>query len=423
MRQRFEQSLIVRFSVIGFIVTATAAAAVGFFLQSVLVRGELEEAATLAGSQASAIFGPLLTPADLGTALRPETYAAVDRAARLQLIEDSGAVRIKIWNRDAQLLYCDVPSYLGEREPDNAELAEALAGEVHAGISSLEKEENVSESREYGRLLEVYVPLRLEGTSEVLGAYELYVSTDRLDQRVREIRGGVAGGVFGGFAVLYLALFGVVARASRRLVVQSAENERLAQEVVAAYDQTIQGWAKALELRDKETEGHSWRVTGLTVAVAQELGLPSDSLDDIRRGALLHDIGKMGIPDSILLKPGPLDDAEWEVMRRHPDMAVAALTGIGFIARAVEIPWCHHEKWDGSGYPRGLAGDDIPIGARIFAVVDVWDALSTDRPYREAWPQERVVGHLRSQAGTHFDPDVVDAFLRVLPRKDWLGSR
>jgi len=184
--------------------------------------------------------------------------------------------------------------------------------------------------------------------------------------------------------------------------------------LVRSYDATLEGWAKALELRDKETEGHSQRVTDMTVRLGKALGLNGDELVHLRRGALLHDIGKMGIPDSILLKNGPLNEEEWEVMKQHPVYAYQMLASIPFLAPALEIPYCHHEKWDGSGYPRGLQGQEIPLAARIFAVVDVWDALSSDRPYRPRWSDEEVLAYLREQSGKHFDPQVVEAFLQLL---------
>jgi HD-GYP domain-containing protein (c-di-GMP phosphodiesterase class II) len=147
--------------------------------------------------------------------------------------------------------------------------------------------------------------------------------------------------------------------------------------------------------------------------LAQSLGIQGDDLVQIRRGALLHDIGKMGIPDPILLKPGPLTEDEWKVMRLHPGYAYQMLAPINYLNRAVEIPYCHHEKWDGTGYPRGLKGYEIPLAARIFAIVDVWDALRSDRPYRAGWSQERILAYLREQSGSHFDPVVVEAFLRL----------
>lgn len=185
-------------------------------------------------------------------------------------------------------------------------------------------------------------------------------------------------------------------------------------ELSRAYDQTIEGWARALDFRDRETEGHSQRVTELAVELARRMGLSAEALVHLRRGALLHDIGKMGIPDSVLLKAGPLDDQEWAVMRRHPDMALALLEPIEFLREALDIPSAHHEKWDGSGYPSALAGEAIPLPARIFAVIDVWDALRHDRPYRPAWNAARARALIEQESGRHFDPRVVRAFLAWL---------
>jgi HD-GYP domain-containing protein (c-di-GMP phosphodiesterase class II) len=151
----------------------------------------------------------------------------------------------------------------------------------------------------------------------------------------------------------------------------------------------------------------------MTIRLAQALDVPDAELVHMRRGALLHDIGKMGIPDRILLKPGPLNEHEWEIMRRHPVYAFEMLSPVAFLRPALDIPYCHHEKWDGTGYPRGLKGEYIPLAARIFAIADVWDALRSDRPYRQSWSEERVLQHVMSLAGSHFDPRVVDVFRRL----------
>jgi len=190
--------------------------------------------------------------------------------------------------------------------------------------------------------------------------------------------------------------------------------ERSNFDLLLAYDTTLEGWSRALELRDAETEGHSERVTEMTLRLARAMGITDEKLTHIRYGALLHDIGKMGIPDHILYKPGPLTEEEWEIMRQHPIYAYNLLAPIPYLRQALDIPYCHHERWQGQGYPRGLKGEQIPLAARIFAVVDVWDALSKDRPYRKAWPQDKVKRYLREQAGVQFDPKVVDIFLRVL---------
>ena len=185
-------------------------------------------------------------------------------------------------------------------------------------------------------------------------------------------------------------------------------------ELSMAYDATIEGWSRALDLRDKETEGHTQRVTEVSQRLARAMRINEAELVHMQRGALLHDIGKMGVPDSILLKAGPLTNKEWEIMRQHPQFAYDMLSPIVYLRPALDIPFCHHEKWDGSGYPRGLKGKQIPLVARLFAVVDVWDALRSDRPYRPAWSHERALDYIQEQAGKHFDPQVVEAFIVML---------
>jgi len=190
--------------------------------------------------------------------------------------------------------------------------------------------------------------------------------------------------------------------------------QRSNMELTMAYDATIEGWSRAMDLRDHETEGHSQRVAGLALELGRVLGLPEDRWVHFRRGALLHDLGKMGVPDAILQKAGPLAGEEWTIMRRHPTLAYEMLAPIQYLLPALEIPYCHHEKWDGTGYPRGLKGEQIPLAARIFAVIDVYDALTSDRPYRAAWSDEKAREHVLAQSGTHFEPRVAEAFLRML---------
>lgn len=191
------------------------------------------------------------------------------------------------------------------------------------------------------------------------------------------------------------------------------------QELEMAYDTTIEGWARALDLRDRETEGHSRRVMELTIRMSNAMGVPETDLIHIYRGALLHDIGKMAIADEILLKPTSLTEAEWQKMHQHPTFALNLLSPIPYLQKAIDIPYCHHEKWDGSGYPRKLAGNQIPLAARIFAIVDVWDALTHDRPYRRAWPKEKAIAYINEQSGASFDPDVVKVFLRIVASDEY----
>ena len=190
--------------------------------------------------------------------------------------------------------------------------------------------------------------------------------------------------------------------------------QRSHHDLAIAYDATIEGWSRAMDLRDHESEGHTQRVTDVAVRLAIAAGLSNEALGHLRRGALLHDIGKLGIPDRVLFKPGALSAEEWDLMRQHPQFAYDMLATIPYLRAALDIPYCHHEKWDGSGYPRGLRGEHIPLAARLFAVVDVWDALRSDRPYRPAWPDDQVLEYLRSESGKHFDPQAVSLFFEVL---------
>lgn len=184
-------------------------------------------------------------------------------------------------------------------------------------------------------------------------------------------------------------------------------------ELGIAYEATLHGWVSALDMRDKETEGHTQRVTLLTQRLARKMGVDRDTLEHIRRGALLHDIGKMAISDVILRKEGRLTPEERAIMQQHPVHAYKMLSPIEFLRPAIDIPHYHHEKWDGTGYPRGLKGEEIPFAARIFSVIDVWDALTSKRPYHEAKPHDEVRRHIQADSGKHFDPRVVEAFMEM----------
>jgi PAS domain S-box-containing protein/putative nucleotidyltransferase with HDIG domain len=231
----------------------------------------------------------------------------------------------------------------------------------------------------------------------------------RLDGSAVDVEVAAAPLMFHGEQVMQVIVRDITQRKEQE------EKLRLASEGLAqAYDATLEGWSRALELREQETSGHSQRVVHLTLQLADALGIENGKLVHIRRGALLHDIGKMGVPDSILLKPGPLSEDEWVIMRQHPVFAYEMLKNIPYLAQALEIPYYHHERWDGSGYPQGLQENDIPLAARIFAVIDVYDALCSARPYRPAWPEDETRSYLVNNAGILFDPQVVERFLATI---------
>ncbi len=220
----------------------------------------------------------------------------------------------------------------------------------------------------------------------------------------------------GGFDYDIFALITLFFIAVSSYLVSSILNKAIS-DTAHAYDETIQGWAKALEMRDSETMGHSQRIVELTLLLAGKLGVRGIDLLHIRRGALLHDIGKMGIPDAILHKPGTLTEEEWVIMRKHPTYARDYLSQVSYLAPALDIPYFHHERWDGTGYPKGLKGDEIPLAARVFAIVDVWDALTSQRPYLETWTREEALAYIQEQSGRHFDPKIVDAFVELIKLK------
>lgn len=221
---------------------------------------------------------------------------------------------------------------------------------------------------------------------------------------------------------LFIAISDLAASAIHRAYLYQ-KGEEQARELTEAYEATLMGWSEAMELRDRETRGHSMRVVDKSVNLARRLLISEEDITQLRRGSLLHDIGKMGIPDSILLKPGPLSDDEWRIMKKHPVMAFQMLAGVPYLKQALDVPLYHHERWDGKGYPYGLREKQIPILARIFAVVDVWDALTTDRPYRPGWSQEETLEYIAQQANKQFDPEIVSGFLEMMKNKglddDW----
>jgi putative nucleotidyltransferase with HDIG domain len=263
-----------------------------------------------------------------------------------------------------------------------------LLGDLHA-VSLTEKEREVSVARGLRSLL--YLPLMVEGRA-------LGVAIVGSTQHVHD------------FSVADTNLCRVLAHQ----ISMAITNAQLFESLQAAYDETLVGWSLALEMRDQETTGHTERVARLAVRLAGHLGIVDEDLVHIRRGALLHDIGKMVVPDAILNKQGSLTEREWMVMRKHPEYAYAFLSRVEHLSPALDIPYCHHERWDGTGYPRGLRGEQIPLSARVFAVLDVYDALTSDRPYRTAWTHADACSYIANHAGTQFDPVVVERFLSEL---------
>jgi putative nucleotidyltransferase with HDIG domain len=333
-------------------------------------------------------------------------------------------VSVKVWRRDGVLAWTNRdPARIGRRFPLEDELGSALRdGRAVAGIHGLDADENASErSLGLGRLLEVYTPIRDGG--RVVGAYEIYADPARIESFVAARERTIWVVVGAVFAALCAALALLVRSASRRLHRQTVALRRRSQELVDAYEmlqarslETVEALNAAVDAKDPYTAGHSQRVQRIALAIARELGVESDLVVAVRNGALFHDIGKLGVPDAILTKPDVLTPDEFEAIKRHPEDGAAIIERLGLLRDSVPLIRHHHERWDGRGYPEGLSGDEIPLGAAIVGLSDAWDAMTTNRPYSRALPYREALEEISRGRGTQFAPAVVDAFFRALER-------
>jgi HD-GYP domain-containing protein (c-di-GMP phosphodiesterase class II) len=394
--------------------------ALGWVLDRHIERGILREAAEDTADHAQHLIAPYLQGQDFSAPLSRERYAELDRFFKEKVLSNR-VVQVKLWNRQGLLVYSPERELVGRQFPVHGRLRAALRGETVAEISNLQESEHVAERGRFSQLIEIYSPVISRETGQIVGVYEIYQDASLVQSHLRSSRLALWGTLALGFVLLYASLFAIVRQASRTLVQQNVElrqlSERLGlslQELEETYLGTLEALSAALDARDRETEGHSRRVTDLTLAVAKAMGFSEKQLVDIERGALLHDVGKIGISDAILHKPGPLTSEEWAEMRKHPELGYKVLQGIGFLQDALPIVLYHHEWYDGSGYPYGLRNGSIPLEARIFAVADAYDAITSERPYRPARSHEEALQEIKRHAGTQFDPQVVEVFLRVV---------
>ena len=352
----------------------------------------------------------------MATPLTGEAYDQFDSYVRANILS-SRIVRLNIWAPDGTVIYSSDSAIQGQRFPDNEKVGLALSSGTFTQVESPGKDEHTDLER-YGELLEVYTPLVLAdaGTVGVLEVYRDYAPILAMAhslQRIVYIALAVALGILYPLPVL------LVHRGSKIIHRQRADVQRQADNLRGSYESIVSVLCAALNLRDHVTSGHARRVTELACVVARQIGLPKEEMRQIEKAAILHDIGKIGVADAVLSKPGPLSQVEWTEMKRHPELGYQMLQGIDFLKEAAEIVYAHHERFDGHGYPRGLQGEAIPLGARIFAVVDAYDAMTSHRPYRRAVPHREAVVEIIRNSGTQFDPRVVRAFLEA-ERQDLL---
>jgi putative nucleotidyltransferase with HDIG domain len=371
--------------------------------------------------------------------LRPELVRAdkvhiaphLPRQIKEQLRRQTDIVSVKVWRPDGVLVWTNrAPQRIGRRFSIGGELGETIGDDrAHASISTLDEEENLPEQQAVPgkRAFEVYAPLQSDDGKRAIGAYEIYANPRHVEAFIASRKRVIWFAILGVFLALYGALAILVRNASSMLRRQATTLQDRSRELMDSYRRLEESSLEAIaslnatvDAKDPYTAGHSARVQRIAVAVAEELGLSPHRIDAVRFGGLFHDIGKIAVPDSVLTKPGPLDDDEFAIVRRHPADGADIVSHFSRLREAVPLIRHHHERWDGKGYPEGLAGSDIPEGASVVGLADAWDAMTTDRPYRSALSVEQAAAEVRRCRGAQFSPAVVDAFFAAFRRQPGL---
>ncbi len=407
-------SLLWRFALVSFLVVAAIGVGLASVLGSAIHEEALEDAAADARDTLQARLLRQLSVADLEGPMTGERYAEFEAFVKESVLSARTA-RVKIWNREGTVIFSDEPSEVGEVHTLSPQLEGAIQGDTTARLVE-EAYPKSGEGTDLGDLLEVYTPIVFPDSSEVVGAFEIHRFYGPVAARIADTQRDLYLWIGAGLALLYAALFAVVKRGSDLIRRQREDLERQAEELGQSKRETLLAISAALDVRDVETKDHSLRVQQTAVRLALEVGLPPRQVAVLEVAALLHDVGKIGVPDHILRKAGPLSEEEWAEMRRHPEVGYRLLRDFAHLRDAADIVYCHHERYDGTGYPRGLRGDDIPLAARIFAVADAYDAMTSERPYRAARSHKEALVEIRSLADTQFDPAVVEAFLLMMDR-------
>lgn len=398
-------TLLGRFTITSALIGIGFALTLGWSISHEVARAALAEAVATTAQAADMLLTPYLIQGDLTHPLWPARLDDLDRLI-VRHLNERGIVRVKLWNRQGVVIYSNDRSLISQRSAGIPEVASALGGRVVAEISPTVA--NTELDRAGDPVLKVYAPVRLLAGHEAEGVYEVHRDAAPVLANVRGARFRAWLWVCAGTIVLYACLFGLIRRASSDLLKQ----QRALQE---AFEGTVKALATAIDARDAYTGGHSSQVSVYSIGIARGLGLSEQDVQLVKMAGYLHDLGKIGIPDPILRKAGRFNDEEWTTIRGHSLIGYQILEPLHIDAR-IKLAVKHaHEQWDGSGYPDGLAGEAIPIHARILMVADAFEAMTSDRPYRNALTVSRAIEELQRHAGTQFDPQVVKAFLT------WLG--
>jgi putative nucleotidyltransferase with HDIG domain len=405
------------------VILISGALALGAVLTAALRAQALDDTRTSLTEYVDGVLRPQLVRGD-----RIHVSPHLPRQIDEQLRRQPDIVSVKVWRPDGVLVWTNrAQERIGRRYSLEGELGETIAEDkAHASISKLDEEENEAEQQavDSGRVFEVYAPLEADNGTHAIGAYEIYAKPQHTEAFIASRKRLIWVAILAVFLTLYGALALLVRNASSTLRRQATTLQARSRELMDSYRRLEESSLEAIEslnatvdAKDPYTAGHSARVQRIALAVAEELGVSAQRLDAVRFGGLFHDIGKIAVPDSILTKPGPLDDEEFAIIKRHPADGAGIVAHFGRLHEAVPLIRHHHERWDGNGYPDGLAGDAIPQEACVVGLADAWDAMTTDRPYRAALSIERAAAEVRACRGTQFSPVVVDAFFAAFRRQ------
>jgi len=410
------------FAVLSLVLVALTGFGLSRYLAHSIKEGEIDDAVEQAQENVSRLIMTRLSPGQAMTPLTGEQYSEFDSFVQGEIIS-ADTIRVRIWGQDGTLVYSsDSPGQIGQNFPLDQRLAAAFSGSTASQVADSPDDLGAPASVDSGSVLAVYAPLTSECGVDVTAALEVHEAYAPIAHRIDRSQAVIYVAVAGALGFLYAVLLAIVGRGSALMSRQRRQLMLRSQELKRSHDSLLQVLSAALDLRDQATKGHSLRLARLALAMGGELGFSDEELSHLEQAAMLHDMTRLELPKAILEKAGPLTDDEWQKIQRHPELGHQMVRNAPFLREAGEIILCHHERYDGGGYPRGLKGEEISLAARIFALADAYDAMTSDRPYRKAGSHAVAVREIKGSAGTQFDPRVVEAFLEA-NRKGLIGDK
>lgn len=414
-------TLLRKFSLMSFLVISILGIVLAFSYSRYFQNQVMMVSAERTADTAKILIAYALRPEDFSGQMNAKRYDSLRNVFRENVLADE-IKRVKVWNDQGKLVFSDEESLLAKQLVPDDGFYEAKEGKLNARLSDLDVIQIKNLGLEAGKqYVELYVPIRLAGSKEIIGVFEVYREADSLYETILE--GQKYGRFFIGLSLLflYVSLYQIVKKASQTLEEQDFALNDLTNrldETLETQEQTHVGTIKALlsalDAKDKYTAGHSNRVTDYAMLLGRGLELEEDQLRLLQEASLFHDIGKIGIPESILNKRDTLTTDEYEFIKKHSTIGADIVESIKSFEEHADIVRHHHERFDGRGYPDQLAGKDIPLLARILAVADTYDAMTSDRPYRMRMPKDKALIVIRECSGSQFDPDLVEVFLRLV---------